>query len=71
MGYWQAARDLLIPAVKGTTAEMFGLKRPEVWPYAPDSAPDLLFALGRIPVENSQHTGQIAYIRGLYAAKFG
>jgi hypothetical protein len=70
-GYWQAARDLLIPSVEGVTADMFGLKRPEVWTHAPDRAPDLLFALGRIPVENGQHTGQIAYIRGLYSAKFG
>jgi len=70
-GYWQAARDFLFSSVEGVTADMFGLKRPEVWPYAPDSAPELLFALGRIPVENSQHTGHIAYIHGLYAAKFG
>ncbi len=70
-GYWQAARDLLIPSVEGVTTDMFGIKRPEAWLYAPDRAPDLLFALGRIPVENSQHLGQIAYIRGLYAAKFG
>lgn len=70
-GYWQAARDLLQPSVEGVTADMFDVKRPEVWPHAPDRAPDLLFVLGRIPVENSQHTGQIAYIRGLYAAKFG
>ena len=69
--YWQAARDLLIPSVEGVTADMFSVKRPEVWHQSPDTAPDLLFALGRIPVENGQHTGQIAYIRGLYAAKFG
>ncbi len=70
-GYWEASRKLLIPSVEGVTADMFGIKRPEVWPQSPDTAPDILFALGRIPVENGQHTGQIAYIRGLYAAKFG
>ncbi len=69
--YRQAARDRLIRAVKGVTAEMLGLKRPEIWPYEPDRAPTLLWALGRVPVENGQHTGQIAYIRGLYTAKFG
>jgi len=70
-GYWQASRELLIPAVESVTADMLGIKRPELWPGAPDKAPDLLFALGRIPVENGQHTGQIAYVRGLYSAKFG
>lgn len=69
--YWQAARSLLVPAVEGVTADQLGDKRPEAWTHAPDRAPTLLWVLGRIPVENSQHTGQIAYIRGLYAAKFG
>ncbi|MCZ6538520.1 MAG: DinB family protein [Chloroflexi bacterium] len=69
--YWQAARDLLIPSVEMVTLDMLEITRPELWPGAPERAPNLLWALGRIPVENSQHTGQIAYIRGLYAAKFG
>ena len=51
--------------------DMLEMKHPEFWTHAPDRAPTLLWVLGRIPVENSQHTGQIAYIRGLYAAKFG
>jgi hypothetical protein len=69
-GYWKAARELLIPSIKCVTADQLGDKRPEIWEHAPDRAPTLLWALGRIPVENGQHTGQIAYIRGLYAAKF-
>ncbi len=69
--YWQAARELLIPSIEGVTVDQFDIKRPEGFPHAPDRAPTILFALGRIPVENSQHTGQIAYIRGLYSAKFG
>ncbi|MDA1279267.1 MAG: DinB family protein [Chloroflexi bacterium] len=69
-GYWQAARELLVPSVEQTTVEQLGDKRPDVWTHAPDRVPTLLFALGRIPVENGQHLGQIAYIRGLYAAKF-
>ena len=69
--YCQAARDLLIPTIRGVTAGMLDDKHPEIWPSEPERAPSLLWALGRIPVENSQHTGQIAYIRGLYAAKFG
>ena len=68
--YWQAARDLLIPAVEGITPDLLQDKHPGIWGHAPDRAPTLLWVLGRIPVENSQHTGQIAYIRGLYAAKF-
>lgn len=69
--YWQAARDRLIPAVETITHDMLQDRHPEIWTHAPDRAPTLLWVLGRIPVENSQHTGQIAYIRGLYAAKFG
>jgi hypothetical protein len=69
-GYWQAARELLIPSIEGVTVDQLGDRRPEIWPQAPDRAPDLLFVFGRIPVENSQHTGQIAYIRGLYATGF-
>ena len=69
--YWQAARDLLVPTIEKITPDKLEITRPEIWPGAPDRAPNLLWALGRIPVENSQHTGQIAYIRGLYAAKFG
>ncbi|MCI0807956.1 MAG: DinB family protein [Chloroflexi bacterium] len=68
--YWQAARDLLIPAVETITHDMLQDRHPEIWTHAPDRAPTLLWVLGRIPVENSQHTGQIAYIRGLYAATF-
>lgn len=68
--YWQAARDLLIPTIEKITPDMLENKHPEIWHHAPDRAPTLLWVLGRIPVENSQHTGQIAYIRGLYAAKF-
>ena len=70
-GYWQAARDLLIPSVENITPDMLEDKHPGIWEHAPDRAPTMLWVLGRIPVENSQHTGQIAYIRGLYAAKFG
>ena len=69
--YWQAARDLLIPTIENITPDMLEDKHHEIWTHAPDRAPTLLWVLGRIPVENSQHTGQIAYIRGLYAAKFG
>ncbi|MCI0851611.1 MAG: DinB family protein, partial [Chloroflexi bacterium] len=61
--YWQAARDLLIPAVETITHDMLQDRHPEIWTHAPDRAPTLLWVLGRIPVENSQHTGQIAYIR--------
>jgi hypothetical protein len=68
--YWQASRELLIPSIEGVTVDRLGETRPEIWPGTPDTAPTLLSALGRIPVENGQHTGQIAYIRGLYAAKF-
>ncbi len=64
--YWQEARALLIPSIEGVKADELETKRPEIWTWAPDRAPTLLFALGRIPVENGQHTGQIAYIRGLY-----
>ena len=70
IGYWKSAQELLIPSIEGVTVDQFGLKHPERFPQAPERAPTVLFALGRIPVENSQHTGQIAYIRGLYAAKF-
>ena len=66
--YWQATRDLLIPVVEKVTHDMLQDRHPEIWTHAPDRAPTLLWVLGRIPVENSQHTGQIAYIRGLYAA---
>jgi hypothetical protein len=68
--YWQASRDLLVPSIEGVTMDRLGETRPEIWSQAPDRAPTLLWVLGRIPVENSQHTGQIAYVRGLYAAKF-
>ncbi len=69
--YWHSTRDLLIPAVEKVTHDMLEDRHPEIWTHASDRAPTLLWVLGRIPVENSQHTGQIAYIRGLYAAKFG
>ncbi len=70
IGYWKASRELLIPSIEGVTVDQLNDKRPEIWEHAPDRAPTLLWVLGRIPVENSQHTGQIAYIRGLYTAKF-
>jgi hypothetical protein len=70
IGYWKASRALLIPSIEGVSVDQLEDKRPEIWKHAPDSAPTLLWVLGRIPVENSQHTGQIAYIRGLHAAKF-
>jgi len=69
--YWKVSRELLIPSIEGVTTEQLSDKRPDVWEHAPDRAPTLLWVLGRVPVENSQHTGQIAYIRGLYSAKFG
>ena len=69
--YWHSTRDLLIPAVEKVTHDMLEDRHPEIWTHASDRAPTLLWVLGRILVENSQHTGQIAYIRGLYAAKFG
>lgn len=69
--YWQASRDLLIPTIKEITEETLELKHPEIWPHAPERAPTILWVLGRIPVENGQHTGQIAYIRGMYASMFG
>tara|TARA_B100000029_G_scaffold411983_1_gene414523 strand:- start:134 stop:670 length:537 start_codon:yes stop_codon:yes gene_type:complete len=68
--YWKASRHLLISAVESVGINQFKIQRPEIWTHAPDKAPTLLWVLGRVPVENSQHTGQIAYIRGLYAAKF-
>ena len=67
--YWQAARDLLIPSVEQVSTRMLDIKRPEIWTHAPDRAPTLLWVLGRLPVENGQHTGHIAYIRGLYNSK--
>ena len=68
-GYWKAARKLLIGSIEGVSVNQLRVKRPNIWPQAPDRAPNLLWVLGRIPVENGQHTGQIAYIRGLYASK--
>jgi len=68
--YWQVSRNLLIPAIKQISNEMLTSKRPEIWSHAPDRAPTLLWVLGRLPVENGQHTGHIAYIRGLYSSKF-
>ena len=68
--YWQVSRNLLIPAIKQISNEMLTSKRPEIWTHAPDRAPTLLWVLGRLPVENGQHTGHIAYIRGLYSSKF-
>ena len=68
--YWQVSRNLLIPAIKQISNEMLTIKRPEIWTHAPDRAPTLLWVLGRLPVENGQHTGHIAYIRGLYSSNF-
>ena len=68
--YWQVARNLLIPSIKQISTRMLTIKRPEIWAHAPDRAPTLLWVLGRLPVENGQHTGHIAYIRGLYSSKF-
>ena len=67
--YWQVSRNLLIPAIKQISNEMLTSKRPEIWTHAPDRAPTLLWVLSRLPVENGQHTGHIAYIRGLYSSK--
>jgi len=67
--YWQACRAQLVKTVKNISADQFEVKRPEIWTHAPDRAPTLPWVLGRIPVENSQHVGQIAFIRGLYAAQ--
>ena len=68
--YWQVSRNLLIPAIKQISNEMLTIKRPAIWTHAPDRAPTLLWVLGRLPVENGQHTGHIAYIRGLYSSNF-
>ena len=67
--YWQVARNLLIPSIKQISTRMLTIKHPEIWTHAPDRAPTLLWVLGRLPVENGQHTGHIAYIRGLYSSK--
>ena len=66
--YWQVSRNLLIPAIKQISNEMLTIKRPEIWTHAPDRAPTLLWVLGRLPVENGQHTGHISYIRGLFSS---
>ena len=67
--YWQVARNLLIPSIKQISTRMLPIKHTEIWTHAPDRAPTLLWVLGRLPVENGQHTGHIAYIRGLYSSK--
>ncbi|MEC9293504.1 MAG: DinB family protein [Chloroflexota bacterium] len=67
--YWQVARNLLISSVEQISTPMLHIKRPGIWTHAPNRAPTLLWVLGRLPVENGQHTGQIAYIRGLYSSK--
>ncbi len=60
--YWLAARARLLSVVEGLGPEDLETTHPD---RRPGRAPTVAWALARIPVENSQHIGQIAYIRGL------
>ena len=66
--YRAAAREALMPVIDSLTADNLPEKYPDHWRHAPDRAPTVAWVLARLPVENSQHTGHIAYIRGMYAS---
>ena len=60
--YWLAARARLLSAIEALGADDLETTYPG---RGREPAPTVAWALARIPVENSQHIGQIAYIRGL------
>lgn len=65
--YRTACREAIIPVIKSLSAVDLPTQRPTIWHS--DRVPTVNWVLARIPVENSQHVGQIAYIRGLYASR--
>ncbi len=60
--YWLASRAHLLAVIEGLGADDLETTYPD---RGREPAPTVAWALARIPVEISQHIGQIAYIRGL------
>ncbi|MDA1256221.1 MAG: DUF664 domain-containing protein [Chloroflexi bacterium] len=53
------------PVIRGLSESDLGAAWPDRNPFHPRPAPTAMWVLARIPVECSQHIGQVAYIRGL------
>ena len=60
--YWLASRAQLLSVIETLVADDLETTYPG---RGRDPAPTVAWVLARIPVEISQHIGQIAYIRGL------
>jgi hypothetical protein len=66
IGYWKDARTALVEAIDGLSEADLPETHPENWRWGDRGGfPTVMWVLGRIPVECGQHTGQIAYIRGM------
>jgi hypothetical protein len=64
-GYRAAVLESVEPVIRGLSAADLETSHPDRNPLHPRPAPTVTWALARIPVECSQHIGQVAYIRGL------
>ena len=62
--YRAAVRESIWPVLDGLTRDDLTNTFAERWPQ-PRAAPTVAWALGRVPVEVSQHIGQIGYIAGM------
>lgn len=64
--YRAACREAVIQVIQALTADELPKRHEANWDGP--RVPTVAWVLARIPVECSQHTGQIAYIRGMYAS---
>ena len=63
--YHDAVRDNTFKIIDGLTEADLANTYPEKRKGNPDPAPTVSWVLGHVAVEESQHVGQIAYIRGM------
>ncbi len=64
-GYRADVLESAEPVIRGLSEADLETTNPDRNPRHPRPAPTFTWVLARIPVECSQHIGQVAYIRGL------
>jgi len=64
-GYRADVLESAQPVIRGLSEANLETTNPGRNPRHPRPAPTFIWVLARIPVECSQHIGQVAYIRGL------
>ncbi len=64
-GYRADVLESAHPVIRGLSEADLETTNPDRYPRHHGPAPTFIWVLARIPVECSQHVGQVAYIRGL------